>query len=278
MRFQGHRVLCHRARKHLSVCGGLQHGPVTAHTLSRRGILRSVVTALAGPLAGCGWAGPTDPGVDITPAPVPTKTPVQPPHGPSAADVTLEVTALQGFTPDHPARLEITFTNASDRVLVTADGPRYVVPFVDDNYAGEAADGSPRLLLVPDDAKLAVRPAGTDGGWVGEYLPESPTDGCWRLPFDWPEARGPSTAILHVVDLEPSETIRHGCGLYWIDGCEPGTYTFEHRFDLRYETDASTPTSPSRATTGFDLVVDDKGVIVDVTAHNPTVETPAPDW
>ena len=240
---------------------------------SRRDVLRATSTALLGSLAGCAVGGSSREEPSVTPAPVPTESPVPTPPRPSPDDVVLEVDVRRGFAPDHPARLEIGFTNAGDRTLVASDGPQYVVPFVDEDYAGEASDGSLGLFLVPDGAKLHVRPEGTDGGWVGEYLPEAPTDGCWRLPFDWPDARSFSTAILHVVDLAPGETVRHGYGLYWIDACEPGTYAFEHRFDLRYATGGETPAQPSLTATGFDLTVaDDGGLSVDV--REPVVGPP----
>lgn len=226
---------------------------------SRRRVLELAGAGLATGLAGCTRAG--EPGIPptVTPAPVPsdrtltaaTPTPGQPP---SPGELEFRVEVRDSFAEAHPARLEISLRNAGDRLLTVLDGPEHAVPFVDDDYAGVDASGQPALLLVPDDAGLRIDPADAPPDRIEAFLPEAATDGCWRVPFDWPDARAGATAVLHAVPLSPDQRRQHGYGLYFIDDCSPGTYRFEQTVELAagdppFERDLH----PARL--GFDVVV-----------------------
>lgn len=246
---------------------------------SRRQLLRTAGAAIGGSLAGCTAGDPTgdEPSATASPAapgtdtPSPTAAPSGPPP-PTADDVALDVAVLQSFTPDQPARLEIAFTNAGERSLLGLGGPQYVLPFVDDDYAGEAADGSLALFLLPDDNGLAVEPEGEPTASVESYLPDAPTDGCWTVPFEWPAAKASFTAVLHEVPVEPGGTVSHEYSLYYLDDCVTGTFAFESSFDLGYRRSDDPDGTLYPTALGFDLTIADDGITV--SAHEPAVDTP----
>lgn len=251
---------------------------------SRRALLRATGASLVGSLAGCALGGPSRGDLTVTPAPVPTETvtpsptPAPPtPRRPTTADVSFDVTVVDDFAPEHPARLEVAFGNAAGAALVGTGDQPFVVPFADEDYAGEWPDGSLALFVLPDESPLRLEPADAGRGPVEAFLPDAPTDGCWRLPFDWPGARGSSFLVHYVYRLAPGETLRHGYTLYWIDDCAAGTVAFERRFDLRFVGDEGRPGPTAAVEVGFDLTVADDGTL-SVEVHGPRVETPAPDW
>lgn len=237
---------------------------------SRRRVLQAA--GVAALLAGCAFArGRPRP---VTPAPVPTDTAtMSPPPSPApvtADDFEFEVTVRRGFTEAAPGRLEIAFRNVDDRPLIAVGQRRFVLPFVDDDYAGEDASGRPRVFLAPDDSSLTVKPRGTARGPVGAFLPGAPRDGCWALPFEWPDARVPGPTVLRTASVQPADAVRHGYGLYFIESCVTGTVTFENGFGLA--TGAALRAariSPTRL--GFDLAIAADGRLA-VEAHDPVVE------
>lgn len=247
---------------------------------SRRRVLELAGASLTTGLAGCARAG--EPGIEptVTPAPVPsdrlTSTATPTASGPpSPADLGFWVDVRDDFTDASPARLDISLWNAGPRVLTVLDGPEHAVPFVDDDYAGVDESGHPTLLLVPDDAGLQVDPADGPADRIDAYLPEAPTDGCWRVPFDWPAARAGATAVLHAVPLEPGQLRSHGYGLYFIDECSPGTYRFEHTFELAAG-DPPLERDLHTARLGFDVTVAES-MAVSVDVHEPQVRRPDGD-
>lgn len=245
---------------------------------SRRRLLRLAAGALAPGLAGCPQATESSGPAAVTPAPVPsdaptaTTGPARSPNAPARSDIGFDVAVRSGFGETSPARLAVAFWNAGDRRLTGLDGPRYFLPFVDDDYAAPDETGEPALMLVPDDAKLAVDPAGAAAGFVDEFLPDEPTDGCWSVPFDWPEARGSHTLTLLAVSLEPGDRHEHAYGLYFVDDCAPGRYRFVNTFDLAAG-DPPRETDLVRVRLGFDVDVDES-MAVRVAVHEPTVGRP----
>lgn len=227
---------------------------------TRRAVLRAVGGAATAGLAGCTRRGDGFAQLSVTPAPVPSDSPT--PSSPtigsalSRAEVEFRVRARSGFDETGPARLEISLRNAGDTLLTVLDSPRLSVPFVDDDYVGTDWSGDPGVLLVPDGSELTVDPAGADPGPIGEFLPESSPDGCWTVPFDWPAARGPTSDVLHAVPLQPGEHRRHGYGVYSLDGCATGTFSFENTFDLAAG-DPPFGRDLVRARLGFDLALSD---------------------
>lgn len=243
---------------------------------SRRRFLRTAGLAAASALGGCGFAGGSGSPATVTPVPVPTDTPVPTPEPtpppPTPEDFAFDVTILSGFDVATPARLGITFENTGDRLLTGLGGRQFVLPFVDDDYGGLDESGRFGLFLAPDDTALSVAPEGQSAGPVGRFLPDEPTDGCWRLPFDWPAAEGVQPGILYTVTVQPGEAVRHEYGLYHVDDCEAGRFTFEGTFDL---TNTNPPLEQGlrRTRLGFDLVVSPAETLrLDV--HDPVVAGP----
>ena len=248
---------------------------------SRRALLRATGASLVAPLAGCALGGRSRDDLTVTPAPVPTETATpsptpapSTPRRPTTADVAFDVRVVEGFAPDHPARLEAAFGNRGDETLLGTGDQPFVVPFADKDYAGERPDGSLALFIHPDDGPLRVEPSAAERGPVEAFLPDAPTDGCWRLPFDWPAARGSSFLLDYGYRLAPGETVRHGYTLYWIDDCTPGTVAFERRLDLRFVSDAGRPGPTAAAEVGFDVTVAADGTL-SVEVRESRVGTPA---
>lgn len=229
-------------------------------------------------LSGCGFRGGTDEFPTVTPAPVPTDTPSPTPAAtptpPTTADMVFEVSVLQGFTGTSPARLAATFRNTGDRLLTGVGPLQHVLPFVDDDYAGVDESGQLGLFLVPDDTALTVQPEGSSGGPVEAFLPGEPANGCWTLPFDWPAAKGPSPALLHTVSVPPGDAVRHEYGVYYLDGCEAGRYTFESTFDLT-ATDPPLEGALYQTRLGFDLTIT-PAQTVGVDVHEPRIRNQQP--
>lgn len=163
----------------------------------------------------------------------------------STTDFEFEVTILGEFTNSHPGRLRISFTNVSGEALYGIDGPDYSIPFVDDDYASTELE----LLLIPDEG----------GPRVDGTFPESPTDGCWKVSFEWPEARGPETLQQLRRRVSPGETVSHEYSLYYTDECVSGTFTFENEFELQ-----KGDGDPRPMTVGFDLTITDQTMSVSV--------------
>jgi hypothetical protein len=125
---------------------------------------------------------------------------------PPVEAVTVDATAPENFSTDHPARVEVAFTNEADESRTFQFGS--LVPW--DGIYGAGRDGNASLLLAP-----------TDG-----VVPGEPTDGCWRatdgiaLP-----------AVMRSETLDPGETVSREYALlaaHDSDACHPPvTYRFE---------------------------------------------------
>lgn len=246
---------------------------------ARRRFLQLASVAVTTGLAGCvATGGPSRP-VTVTPAPVPSDRPpttaTDRPHPPPPADALgFRVTVIGDFDAAHPARLEIAVRNEGAVPLTALGTSPHVLPFVDDDYTGTDWSGDPELLLIPDEAELVVDPAGAESAPVGEFLPSTPADGCWSVPFDWPEAHDTGAGGIHAALLAPGETRRHRYGLYFTDGCASGTFSFEHTFDLAA---GDVPIEPGlyRGRLAFDLAVSDTmGPLVRV--RDPVIRAATP--
>lgn len=242
---------------------------------SRRRLLRAATASATAALTGCASGSRSGDGITVTPAPVPTfsssPTSAPTPGPPRAEDIEFYVVITHQFGMTHPARLVITFENTSDRFLTGVGGLQFVIPFVDDDYAGVDDSGQLGLFLAPDDAALTVKPEGTSAGRVGQFLPDEPRDRCWKLPFDWPGARGVSPAIFHTVGVPPGEQVSHEYGVYYIDRCEAGRFTFESRFQLT-NTDPPLEQALYPARLGFDLIIS-SAETVRADVHEPVILT-----
>lgn len=247
----------------------------------RRRFLRSLGAAAATGLAGCATARDPSGSLTVTPAPVPsadpgaTPTASQPGPAPPSDALELEVRARSGFDAASPAELDISLRNAGETLLTALDGPRYVVPFVDDDYVGTDWTGDRELLLVPDDAEVTVEPEGGDPGPIQASLPESSPDGCWTVPFDWPAARAGRNAILHAIPLQPGEQRDHRYRVYSLEGCVTGTFSFVNTFDIAVG-DPPLGGALYRAQLGFDLALSETLAPL-VRVHDPVIESPLPN-
>lgn len=244
---------------------------------SRREFMRVATTTLSGAIAGCGARSTGEKPVSVTPAPVPaTVTETSEPTPTRLAELSdrfdFEVEVRNGFDQTSPARLEITVWNRNDRQLTALAGSQFVLPFVDRDYAGTDESGTPSLVLVPDGTRLIVDPDDTEPGPLTALLPDKPTDGCWQLPFEWPPAFRTRDATLQIVSLVAGEQRDHRYGLYFIDQCEPGTYSFENRFDLAVG-QASADGDLFLARLGFEVTVTDDRA-VRVSSQEPVITFP----
>lgn len=218
--------------------------------MTRRQAL-SLATLSIAPLSGCVSGTRTQ-----SPNPSPTEasespSPTAAPDQISAADFEFEVSVLGEFTDRHPGRLRIDFTNNSDEELWGMDGPEYSIPFVDDDYASNDLE----LLLIPDDG----------GPQVDGTFPESLTNGCWTVSFEWPDAWEAETAILLARRVPPGETVSHEYSLYYIDECVSGTFTFENELELQ----KGGRDDPWPARLGFDLTISEQEMSASV--HEPVI-------
>lgn len=243
---------------------------------SRRGLLSLAVSGLAGSLTGC--SGPEGSAVGITPAPVPSADPAPSPRStspppPSADELGFGVGVIGGFTEEAPARLEIALRNAGDRRLTVLDGSVDAVPFVDDDHVGIDPAGPAKLLLVPAGSDLLVEPPAGPARPIGTSLPEEPdADGCWTLPFEWPEDRVDPTASLSALSLAPGEVRRHRYRLYFLRDCAAGTYRFEDTFQVAAG-DPPLETGLVRAGTAFEVSVS-ASMEVGVAVGEPVLDPP----
>lgn len=163
-------------------------------------------TLAAAALAGCVGAPASNEPVDGTTSGFPyTLTNVQT-DAPPVQNVTIDVTVTADFTTDHPARLEVAFTNDGDDARTFAFGS--LVPW--DAIRGTHDDGSATLLLSPD--------AGV--------TPEEPSDGCWQATDGVV-----LSAVMREETLDPGETASREfrvLAAYDSQNCHPtGTYRFE---------------------------------------------------
>lgn len=248
--------------------------------VARRRLLQVASTAVATGLAGCAVTDGSSRPVTVTPAPVPsdrsppTDTDQSQPPPPPADALGFRVTVLGDFGSAHPARLEIAVRNEGAVPLTALGTSPNVLPFADDDLTGTDWSGDPEVLLIPDDAELVVDPAGAEPAPVGEFLPSSPVDGCWSVPFDWPEDRDATAGDINAVSLAVGETRRHRYGVYFIDGCTTGTFSFEHTFDMAV---GDGPIEPGlyRGRLAFDLAVSDTmGPLVRV--RDPVIRAATP--
>lgn len=174
----------------------------------------------------------------VTNAQSPTETTVPTPSpeaGPlTTDDFELDVSVLQEFTNDHPARLRITFKNSGTRELVGMGGPEHILPFVDDNYAGDDVYNEPKLFLLPDNGPYfsIVDQDGTRRS-ISDVIPDSPTDGSWTLPINWPPQSSIVTPILNAVPVPVGSEVSHEYSLYFIDDCTNGLFTFVNNLEIR---------------------------------------------
>lgn len=247
----------------------------------RRRFLRALGATASAGLAGCAAVRDEGGRLTVTPAPVPSadprpaSTPSESGPSPPSDALELEVRARSGFDVASPAELDISLRNAGETLLTALDGPRYAVPFVDDDYVGTDWTGDPELLLVPDDAEVMVDPAGSDLGLIGSYLPTSSPDGCWTVPFDWPAARGGRNAVLHAIPLQPGEQRDHRYRVYSLEGCVTGTFSFVNTFDIAVG-DPPLGGALYRAQLGFDLALSETLAPL-VRVHDPVIESASPN-
>lgn len=245
---------------------------------SRREFVRIAATTVSGLIAGCGARSAGDESVSVTPAPVPTTAtetaePTPTPLTELSERFEFEVEVRSGFTADSPARLEITVWNRTDTQLTALAESQFVLPFVDRDYAGNDQSGETGLSLVPDETRLIVDREDTEPERLTALLPEAPNDGCWRLPFEWAPTWLTRDSTLKIATLVPGEWRSHRYGLYFIEDCEPGTFTFENRFDLAVG-QATGDRELLVARLGFDVTVPENGEIL-VNTHAPEITLPS---
>ncbi|MCD2203489.1 hypothetical protein [Halobacterium sp. KA-6] len=171
--------------------------------MHRRTYLATLATTA---LAGCVSAPASDNPTTGTTSGFPyTLTNVQT-DDPPVENVTIDVTVTADFTTDHPARLEVAFTNDADDTQTFAFGS--LVPW--DAIRGTHEDNEAALLLSPN--------AGV--------TPDEPSDDCWQatdgvaLP-----------AVMYEETLDPDETVSREfrvLAAHDSQNCHPtGTYRFE---------------------------------------------------
>ncbi|MFB6295859.1 MAG: hypothetical protein ABEH66_03340 [Halobacteriales archaeon] len=155
--------------------------------------------------------------------------------------------------------------------LVGKGGPAHTLPFVDDDYVGRTESNEPGLILVPDNEYYfsLVEEGGNETG-LRDVIPTEPTDGCWKLLFDWPPEGKASTAILHKFELAPGESITHGYSLYHLNRCQRGTYSFEGT--VKIESRETRDVEIFTLILGFDLTLTE--TCPEVSVHDPRIRDP----
>lgn len=131
-----------------------------------------------------------------------------------SASVDVCVEAVEPFTDEHPARIAVALTNEADseQTFDFTVSPPYPP------YPAEHEDAAAELLPIPDYREY-VTPRS------GEFVPEAPTDGCWRA-LERPG--GLDAGISRTI--APGETLREEYALLAAPDGEclaPGTYRTE---------------------------------------------------
>jgi len=183
--------------------------------VSRRDLLQTAAVGGLLGVAGCEQpfgSSVRTPAVSVVDTTVPTAL-----QGPF--DLTVDI--VESFSADQPARIQVEVRHSA-----STDGPRQIAfgatpPF--SNYVGSRVDTYDMLLAIPehtDRIEKIGRPAA-----VEEWVPEEPTDGCWRAPT---VPRDDETDLA-VIQLSPGETIAETYTLlgFGQEACLPaGTYEF----------------------------------------------------
>lgn len=225
--------------------------------LRRRQLLQAAGAASITIVTGCGGADrenrtPTAPpkGGPTTPAPA------TPAPNLSRDDFEFEVSVLRSFTEDHTAQLRITFGNNTNERLTVISSYDPALPFGDFTGQLRADSSDTTLLLVTEGVSWTIiDPDGAE--WQpSETTPQSPTNGCWTLPFD--PANYAQLAIQHERELGAGETINRDYGLYYTGECTSGVFDFGHSLSIQ-------PPGTDREheiQVGFSVTVSDSDVAV----------------
>lgn len=145
------------------------------------------------------------------------------------ANARIDVTVLEQFSEQTPARIEISYTSTApnEREVDFGSSP----PFSEYWSTGRE---SPRLVIIPDDhshiSPTGTEPSDSKNPDSTQLVPDSPVDGCWRAP------NFAVFGVGHTRTLAPQETVSEGytvLGHVDNENCLPsGTYHFvqEHYF------------------------------------------------
>lgn len=132
---------------------------------------------------------------------------------PPADDLSVDVSIVENFTPDHPATLRVAFTNEADEERTFQFGS--LVPW--DALWGSREEGPGELLLDPN--------AGV--------APDEPGDDCWRATDNVA-----LPAVMRSKTLESGETVSREFSVlatHDSETChEQGTYRFEDEGYLQH--------------------------------------------
>lgn len=137
-------------------------------------------------------------------------------------NVRLEIEQTQEISATTPGRIEITLTNTADHERTFEFGP--VPPFTPPIGKNEGATAT--LVLVPDSRTHVVPKTPSRTG--DSFVPENPTDGCWRA-----KTQMGRESVSERRTLDPNERIREQYTLlatpkeHSDDSCmPPGEYRF----------------------------------------------------
>lgn len=238
--------------------------------MNRRKTLQAIGTVIFGTVAGCttqlhssgdqpSSTESQDPNTDDS-----TETTDALSRPITSDDIEFDVTVLKQFTNDHPAQLEVTFTNDSNTRLRLFGGP--ILPFTGLN--GEYQERDAGLLLMPDENDW-ITPTDSTGDILDVPLvPSSRMDGCWKVEY---EGMLREQSML-VDELLSGEAVRHTYTLLdWTnESCLPtGNYAFSEKHSLQ-RGGHSTETDEFEATFEFEVELD-AAQSVSVTVRDPTV-------
>lgn len=150
---------------------------------------------------------------------------------PADVDVSICVTPIEPFSDESPARIRFEFTNVSEQRQEYGFG--FSPPF--SPYPADHLDADAALLVLPDDREHITPHEGS------QFVPEEPTDGCWRARTGYG-----ANDIGRGRELDPGETLS---GEYTLlaspegDCLALGTYRTEQDY------------YPDEATWGFEITL-----------------------
>lgn len=139
---------------------------------------------------------------------------------PRESPAQIEVTVLNDFGTDKPARVRIKLTNDSDQKIRFDFGP--TPPFSE--YEAEMVDGDSKLKLIPDTREHISPPSRNQT--LSFVIPDEPINGCWKLRSEFRQE-----VPLKMIYLSPGESVSETYSIYADpdnrDCIPPGKYRAE---------------------------------------------------
>lgn len=141
-------------------------------------------------------------------------------EGKRQSDTGFSVKLLQQFTGEHPAKVNISYTNTADgEQQILFDGPP---PFY--KYKSKEHESS-HLVVIPDDHTHISSEEG------GQLVPQDPKDGCWTVPR---QLSVYGTAVKETISSGETVSQEYTILNHWANRecLPPGKYLFEQSSPL----------------------------------------------